>query len=42
MHDKKKYINKSMYSIQGLRTVSNSFPRGLKTILKKVVTTIQA
>ena len=24
-----------MYSIQGLRTVSNSLPRGLKTILKK-------
>jgi len=35
MHDKKIYINKSMYSIQGLRTVSNSLPRGLKTILKK-------
>ena len=24
-----------MYSIQGLKTVSNSLPRGLKTILKK-------
>ncbi len=35
MHSKKTYINKSMYSIQGLRTVSNSLPRGLKTILKK-------
>ena len=35
MHDKKIYINKSMYSIQGLKTVSNSLPRGLKTILKK-------
>tara|TARA_B100000929_G_scaffold24671_1_gene18465 strand:- start:4037 stop:4525 length:489 start_codon:yes stop_codon:yes gene_type:complete len=35
MHYKKIYINKSMYSIQGLRTVSNSLPRGLKTILKK-------
>ena len=35
MHDKKIYINKSMYSIQGIKTVSNSLPRGLKTILKK-------
>ena len=35
MHGKKIYINKSMYSIQGLKTVSNSLPRGLKTILKK-------
>ena len=35
MHGKKTYINKSMYSIQSLRTVSNSLPRGLKTILKK-------
>ena len=35
MHDKKVYINKSMYSIQGLRTVSNSLPNGLKKILKK-------
>ena len=42
MHGKKVYINKSKYSIQGLKTVSNSLPRGLKTILKKVVTTIQA
>ena len=24
-----------MYSIQGLKTVSNSLPRGLKTVLKK-------
>jgi len=35
MHGKKIYTNKSMYSIQGLRTVSDSLPRGLKTILKK-------
>ena len=35
MHGKKVYINKSMYSIQGLRTVSNSLPNGLKKILKK-------
>ena len=35
MHGKKVYINKSMYSIQGLRTVSNSLPKGLKKILKK-------
>ena len=35
MHGKKTYINKSMYSIQGLRTVSNSLPKGLKKILKK-------
>ena len=35
MHDKKKYINKSMYSIQGFKSVGNSLPRGLKTILKK-------
>ena len=35
MHGKKTYINKSMYSIQGLRTVSNSLPNGLKKILKK-------
>ena len=35
MHGKKTYINKSMYSIQGLRTVSNSLPNGLKRILKK-------
>ncbi len=35
MHGKKVYINKSMYSIQGLRTVSNSLPHGLKKILKK-------
>jgi len=35
MHGKKNYINKSKYSIQGLRTVSNSLSHGLKTILKK-------
>ena len=35
MHDKKNYINKSMYSIQGIKTVGKSLPRGLKTILKK-------
>ena len=35
MHGKKTYINKSMYSIQGLRTVSNSLPNGLKKIFKK-------
>ena len=35
MHGKKVYISKSMYSIQGLRTVSNSLPKGLKKILKK-------
>ena len=35
MHKKKKYINKSMYSIQGLKTVGNSLPRGLNRVLKK-------
>ena len=35
MHGKKNYINKSAYSIQGIKTVGKSFPRGLKTILKK-------
>ena len=35
MHDKKKYNNKTSYSIQGLRPVSKALPRGLKTILKK-------
>ena len=35
MHDKKKYINQTPYSIQGLRPVSKALPRGLKTILKK-------
>jgi len=35
MHGKRVYISKSMYSIQGLRTVSNSLPKGLKKILKK-------
>lgn len=35
MHGKKKYTNKSSYSIQGIRPVGNSLPHGLKTILKK-------
>ena len=35
MHKKKKYINKSMYSIQGLKTVGNSLPKSLDKILKK-------
>ena len=35
MHNKKKYINKTPYSIQGLRPVSKTLPHGLKTILKK-------
>ena len=35
MHGKKVYINKSMYSIQGLKTVSNSLPKGIKKIFKK-------
>ena len=35
MHDKKKYINKTPYAIQGLRPVSKALPGGLKTILKK-------
>ena len=35
MHSKKNYINKSPYSIQGIKTVGKSLPRGLKTILKK-------
>jgi len=35
MHGKKKYINKSMYSIQGIKPVGNSLPSSLKTILKK-------
>tara|TARA_Y100000816_G_C25670615_1_gene355531 strand:+ start:69 stop:560 length:492 start_codon:yes stop_codon:yes gene_type:complete len=34
MH-KKKYINKSMYSIQGLKTVGNALPKNLNKILKK-------
>ena len=34
MHNKKKYINETPYSIQGLRPVSKALPRGLKTILK--------
>ena len=32
---KKKYINKSMYSIQGLSTVGNSLPGSIGKILKK-------
>ena len=35
MHDKKKYINKTSHSFQGLRPLSKALPRGLKTILKK-------
>ena len=35
MHVKKKYINKSSHSIQGLRPLSKALPHGLKTILKK-------
>ena len=35
MHKKTKYINKSMYSIQGLRTIGNSLPRSFSRILKK-------
>ena len=35
MHNKKNYINKSKYSIQGIKSVGNSLPHGLKTILKK-------
>ena len=35
MHGKKNYINKSMYSIQGIKAVGKSLPHGLKTILKK-------
>ena len=35
MHGKKNYINKSAYSIQGIKTVGKSLPHGLKTILKK-------
>ena len=35
MHGKKNYINKSIYSIQGIKTVGKSLPHGLKTILKK-------
>ena len=35
MHDKKKHINERLHPIQGLRPMSKSLPRGLKTILKK-------
>ena len=35
MHGKKNFINKSAYSIQGIKTVGKSLPHGLKTILKK-------
>ena len=35
MHHKKNHINQTRNSIQGLRPMSKSLPRGLKTILKK-------
>ena len=35
MHSKKNYNNKSLFPIQGLRPMSKSLHRGLKTILKK-------
>ena len=35
MHSKKNYNNKLDFSIQGLRPMSKSLPKGLKTILKK-------
>ncbi len=35
MHDKKNHNNETRNSIQGLRAMSKSLPRGLKTILKK-------
>ena len=35
MHDKKNHINKTRNSIQGLRPMSKSLPRGLKTVLKR-------
>ena len=35
MHHKKNHINETRRSIQGLRSISKSLPRGLKTILKK-------
>jgi len=35
MHKKKKHINKSMYSIQGLKTVGNSLPKALNKVLKR-------
>tara|TARA_B100001741_G_C16496146_1_gene572208 strand:- start:209 stop:700 length:492 start_codon:yes stop_codon:yes gene_type:complete len=35
MHNKKKYTNKTKYSIQGLRPVSKTLPSELKTILRK-------
>ena len=40
MHHKKNHINKTRRPIQGLRSISKSLPYGLKTILKKVDTTI--
>ena len=35
MHSKKNYNSKTVFPIQGLRPMSKSLPRGLKTILKK-------
>ena len=35
MHSKKNYNNKLDFPIQGLRPMSKSLPKGLKTILKK-------
>ena len=35
MHSKKNYNSKTVFSIQGLRPMSKSLPRGLKMILKK-------
>tara|TARA_Y100001970_G_scaffold25697_2_gene30670 strand:- start:311 stop:802 length:492 start_codon:yes stop_codon:yes gene_type:complete len=35
MHNKKNYNNETRNSIQGLRAMSKSLPRGLKTILRK-------
>ena len=35
MHYKKKNISERVHSIQGLRPVSKTLPKGLKTILKK-------
>ena len=39
MHSKKNYNNKLDFPIQGLRPMSKSLPKGLKTILKKGVDT---
>jgi len=35
MHNKKKYINKSAYSIQGIKTISNSLPPGVNKIMRR-------